>query len=100
MFKGPVDLDVAAGLAAEGSEKYKWDAFEGYNELLEKAFDPSSGWRLLDAYSPTVLRVDSHIGGKDCLHYCVPGPADHWVTLLYNILLAETGVDPSDAGRE
>lgn len=49
----------------------------------------SDGWKILDAYTPTVLRADSHIGDHDCLHYCVPGPADHWVTLLYNMLLAE-----------
>lgn len=38
------------------------------------------GWRLLDAYSPTLLRADMHIGERrdterkpDCLHYCVVG---------------------------
>lgn len=55
------------------------------------------GWKLLDAYSPVMMRADSHMGpridgkGKDdCLHYCIPGPIDHWVVLLQNILVADT----------
>lgn len=28
---------------------------------------------LFSAYTPTLLRADSHIGGPDCLHFCVPG---------------------------
>lgn len=60
------------------------------SQVLEEAFSAEDGWRLLDAYTPTVLRADGHHGvGEDCLHYCVPGPVDHWVTLLYNILLSE-----------
>lgn len=47
------------------------------------------GWKILDAYTPTTLRADSHIGGRDCLHYCLPGPVDHWITLLYNIILQQ-----------
>lgn len=64
-------------------------------KILEEAFSGDDGWKLLDAYTPTVLRADSHRGAtskrwQDCLHYCNPGPVDHWVTLLYNILLVET----------
>ena len=55
-------------------------------QLLEEAF-ASPSWVLLDAYTPTVLRPDMHADG---LHYCFPGPLDHWITLLYNILLVET----------
>lgn len=89
MFKGPVELEVAFRLNAEG--KWNWSGFPKLNELLEKAFldDPEDGWRLLDVYTPTVLRADSHVGGPDCLHYCIPGPVDHWVRLFYNMLAAE-----------
>ena len=26
-------------------------------------------------------------GGRDCLHYCLPGPSDAWALALYNLLL-------------
>lgn len=96
MFDAPVNSNVAARLVARSPEKYAWSSFADYNKALTEAFSTDDGWRLLDAYSPTFLRADSHIGGNDCLHYCVPGPADHWITLLYNILLAAT----DDAGGE
>eukprot|EP00903_Cladosiphon_okamuranus_P013819 g12861.t1 len=91
MFDGPVDETFAAELVNSAPEKYQWSTFHDRNAQLEKAFSADKGWRLLDAYTPTFLRSDSHIGDSDCLHYCVPGPADHWVTLLYNILLDATG---------
>eukprot|EP00904_Undaria_pinnatifida_P012817 jgi/Undpi1/8666/HiC_scaffold_25.g11131.m1 len=99
MFEGPVDLDVALALVDAAPESYKFSTFHDNNKLLEDAFlrDPKDGWRLIDSYTPTVLRPDLHIGGNDCLHYCIPGPTDHWVRLLYNMLLVATG---NDAGRE
>ena len=46
-------------------------------------------------------RADGHVGaamayhsdpakaaaGRDCLHYCLPGPSDTWALALYNLLL-------------
>lgn len=69
-------------------------SFDRICKLLEEAFAEADGWTLLDAYGPTILRADSH-AGEDGLHYCVPGPIDHWVTLLYNILLEKV---PSPGG--
>ncbi|CAM9986379.1 unnamed protein product, partial [Hapterophycus canaliculatus] len=86
MFEGPVDLETALALVEEGPPVYQWTGFSDKNKLLEEAFAAADGWTLLDAYGPTILRADSH-AGDDGLHYCVPGPIDHWVTLLYNILL-------------
>ncbi|CAI5525708.1 unnamed protein product [Closterium sp. Naga37s-1] len=44
----------------------------------------------LDVDSATSLRPDGHHrrmdGTVDCRHYCMPGPLDHWVSLLYNLL--------------
>eukprot|EP00752_Nemacystus_decipiens_P006289 g5669.t1 len=91
MFDGPVDEALAEELVNNAPEKYQWGTFHDRNAQLEEAFSAEKGWRLLDAYTPTLLRADSHIGGPDCLHFCVPGPADHWVTLLYNVLLDATG---------
>eukprot|EP00903_Cladosiphon_okamuranus_P016384 g15109.t1 len=85
-FAGPVDVDTANSIMAEGKPTWHWADFCDKNKLLEEAFAPPS-WTLLDAYTPTVLRPDMHADG---LHYCCPGPLDHWVTLLYNILLVET----------
>ncbi|DBA72303.1 TPA: hypothetical protein ACH3X2_010548 [Trebouxia sp. C0005] len=47
--------------------------------------------------SITMLRADAHVGRlvssdhrsvEDCLHNCLPGPADYWNWLLYNTLVA------------
>ncbi|CAM9681598.1 unnamed protein product [Ectocarpus sp. 4 AP-2014] len=63
-------------------------------KLLEEAFEATNGgWTLLDAYSPTILRADFHASEEDGLHYCLPGPIDHWVVLLYNILLEKVKSD-------
>ena len=60
-------------------------------QVLEDAFlSVRPRWALLDAYTPTVLRADMHGRKGDGLHYCIPGPLDHWVSLLYNMLLVET----------
>lgn len=89
IHSGPVSSAEADRLVAEAPESFKWSTFGDRNAILEEAFPAAEGWKLLDAYSPTILRPDSHQGGNDCLHYCLPGPVDHWVTLLYNMLLAE-----------
>ena len=37
----------------------------------------------------------------DCLHYCLPGPADAWASALYNLLLNNAkyaGAAPGPAG--
>ena len=44
-----------------------------------------------DVFNATSLRADSHPGsGNDCLHYCIPGVTDDWVTFFYNALLIIT----------
>ncbi|CAM9638025.1 unnamed protein product [Ascophyllum nodosum] len=99
MFEGPVDGDVATRLVAASPKRYNYGTFRGSNRLFDEAFVPSlvsgqkgddSGWVLLDAYTPSFFRADMHMGGDgpDCLHYCMHGPMDHWVRLLYNIILA------------
>ncbi|CAN0425103.1 unnamed protein product [Ectocarpus sp. 12 AP-2014] len=93
-FDGPVDVVTALDLVASGPHQYQWGRFPEYNAILEEAFlsNAADGWKELDAYTPTLLRPDFHLGGDenpDCLHYCIPGPIDHWVRLLYNMLLAK-----------
>ena len=46
----------------------------------------------LNVVNSTILRIDSHVikTGRwipeDCLHYCIPGPIDQWVTFFFNAL--------------
>ncbi|CAM9165023.1 unnamed protein product [Hapterophycus canaliculatus] len=90
MFAAPIDFRAAARLVSESPEEYGWNTFDLRNEILEKSFTGSgSSWKLLDAYTPTLLRADSHRTLEDCLHYCLPGPLDLWASLLYNLLVAE-----------
>ena len=86
-YLGPVKPNVAQHLVDESPHKYNWEQFEELNVAFEKGFSKEMGWWMIDAFTPTFMRADSHIGDGDCLHYCVPGPADHWVDLFYNILL-------------
>ena len=88
-FDSPVERHVAQSLVEASPESYKWKYFEENNFAFESGFSRERGWCFIDAFTPTLLRADSHIGDGDCLHYCVPGPADHWVALLYNILLGK-----------
>ncbi|CAN0128968.1 unnamed protein product [Ectocarpus fasciculatus] len=93
MFTGPVDLHTALDLVEKGPPEFEWTTIRDKNTILEEAFDDASGWTLLDAYSPTILRADTHASATDGLHYCLPGPIDHWVVLLYNILLEKVEND-------
>lgn len=44
----------------------------------------------LDVESPLSMRPDAHLQHlsmkHDCYAYCIPGPLDHVVRLLYNVL--------------
>lgn len=42
-------------------------------------------WVFVDVETQTALRADHH---TDPLHYCTPGPVDHWVHLLQTALTA------------
>ncbi|CAN0436265.1 unnamed protein product, partial [Ectocarpus fasciculatus] len=93
-FDGPVDVETALDLVSSGPHSKQWGRFPEYNAVLEDIFlsNSTDGWKEMDAYTPTLLRPDFHLGGDeipDCLHYCIPGPVDHWVRLLYNMVLAE-----------
>ncbi|CAI5515036.1 unnamed protein product [Closterium sp. Naga37s-1] len=58
---------------------HHWGDFGRQNELARRV-DTATG-----------LRPDGHVmlkdGRADCLHYCLPGPADTWVRMLFNILV-------------
>jgi hypothetical protein len=67
------------------ARKFHWDQFEEQNievEAFLRLFFPQVIF--LDVAPSTSLRRDSHM---DALHYCVPGPIDNWLLLLFNVLL-------------
>ncbi|PKC12254.1 hypothetical protein RhiirA5_353153 [Rhizophagus irregularis] len=37
-------------------------------------------------------RIDDHIGGQDCIRWCIPGPSDIWLNLLF-VLLKELKIN-------
>jgi hypothetical protein len=69
---------------------YNWTKFLTQNdkvrELVEGLREELGGGRLLylDVDNSTSLRPDHH---RDGLHYCVPGPQDHWTELLAAVLV-------------
>ena len=40
----------------------------------------------LDLMVMNQRRPDRHPGGVDCLHYCIPGPIDQWIRLVFATL--------------
>ncbi|CAI5941543.1 unnamed protein product [Closterium sp. NIES-65] len=69
---------------------YHWGDFGRQNELARRVVERYGGvyW---DVDTATGLRPDGHVmlkdGRADCLHYCLPGPADTWVRMLFNMLM-------------
>ncbi|CAM9163499.1 unnamed protein product [Phaeothamnion confervicola] len=90
-FSPPLEPFVAESRIADrwatNDWPYHWEMFKRHNDLAEPIF-AGKGFTVMDAYTPTVQRFDSHQGGFDCLHYCIPGPIDHWIRLLQLALLA------------
>ena len=60
-----------------------WDSIPEQNALMLEILDQESiPFIFLDVFSLTRDRADRHIGGGDCLHYCLPGPPDTWVQMF------------------
>ena len=99
------------------ADKYDWRA----PPLHESEWAKQFGYTALKhrfAYlnvSHVDARADGHVGAAmashpdktksrmkpDCLHYCLPGPADAWASALYNLLLNNpkyAGAAPGPAG--
>ena len=73
-------------------QPYNWDKFPAQNEIARAEVEAVGGI-YMDVEALSRLRADGHqglikeMGFTDCLHYCLPGPLDGWVQLLYNILM-------------
>ena len=68
----------------------KWEKYAEQNEVM-RGVAREFGVVYMDVDTPTSYRADGHHllpdGTYDCHHYCAPGPIDHWVSLLHNVLL-------------
>ncbi len=61
-----------------------WHKFHAQNQVIREFLLTHYPMVVqIDIKTPTVLRVDSHMDG---MHYCIPGPIDTWVKLMYNAL--------------
>ena len=99
------------------ADKYDWRAPPLHESEWAKQFGYTA-LRHRFAYlnvSHVDARADGHVGAAmashpdkaksgmkpDCLHYCLPGPADAWASALYNLLLNNAkyaGAAPGPAG--
>ena len=68
--------------------EWYWKAFPLQNTIWEDIITQPAhiGKIFMDILPMSMKRPDQHPGGDDCLHYCVPGPIDTWMLLLYSIL--------------
>lgn len=98
------------GAPRDGTDRYDWRAPAlAEVEWLRRGVTSALGSRLVVLnVSHVDMRADGHVGNAmryhtdptkangaaDCLHYCLPGPADAWSVALYNLLLR-----PAPAGH-
>jgi hypothetical protein len=102
-WRAPSFTPTYFGAPRDGADKYDWRAppiFE--REWLQHVprSPLASRFSILNV-SHVDMRSDGHVAnamryhtdrtkataGRDCLHYCLPGPADAWTVALYNLLL-------------
>ncbi|CEI87819.1 hypothetical protein RMCBS344292_02227 [Rhizopus microsporus] len=67
---------------------------EGLTDSDYKTIIEGAGGVYVDLGALTDLRPDGHVGGQDCLRYCIPGPLDSWMHILYQVFLALDGKIP------
>lgn len=87
----------------DGADRYDWRAPPLHESqwARQAAASPLAQRFTILNVSHVDLRADGHVanamrlhidprkalGASDCLHYCLPGPADAWSSALYNLLL-------------
>lgn len=65
---------------------YGWSELSRRNAMAREIIEAAGGL-YVDLAALTDLRPDGHVGGQDCLRYCIPGPADAWVQVMYHVFL-------------
>lgn len=72
---------------------YGWSEQTRRNAIAREIVEAAGGL-FVDLAALTDLRPDGHVGGQDCLRYCMPGPLDAWATILYNVFMGLEGQVP------
>lgn len=67
-----------------------WSELERRNAIAREIVEAAGGV-FIDLAKLTNVRPDGHIGGQDCLRYCIPGPLDSWAQILYQVFLGLDG---------
>ncbi|CAI7792305.1 unnamed protein product [Closterium sp. NIES-54] len=81
------DSVPSIGILDPSEMLYHWGDFTKQNEEARKLVEDVGGV-FMDIVPMTVGRPDGHQEPpRDCLHYCLPGPPDEWLKLLYHVLL-------------
>ncbi|KAF7725237.1 hypothetical protein EC973_000325 [Apophysomyces ossiformis] len=81
---GPMPSHLADGQLK--NLPYGWSELSRRNAIARVVVETAGGL-FVDLAALTDLRPDGHVGGQDCLRYCIPGPADAWIHVLYNVFL-------------
>lgn len=82
--------------------EYNWDKFDGQNRLVYDFLQSNFPQVLyIDVATSTNVRFDSHVSATDCLHYCLPGPVDSWLTFHFHALwnLPNHKIRPAESSR-
>jgi hypothetical protein len=94
-FKAGIrDVPLASYQDFHPTTSFDWNLFGIYNSHTRRVVAERNGKRdnnlqhiqLLDVVNMTILRIDGHSGGPDCLHYVEPGPVDWWNHFLFTLL--------------
>jgi len=67
--------------------EWYWSKFPRQNLLWEHFIARHPGKIFLNVFPLSSMNPSQHPGKGDCLHYCVPGPIDEWVKLIYSTLV-------------
>eukprot|EP01041_Mallomonas_annulata_P006595 gene6595-13350_t len=71
----------------KSSMPYRWESFNRQNSLARNLIATRFPWiSYMGVVTSTLERPDSHVARNNCIHYCIPGPIDHWVPKFINLL--------------
>ncbi|CAO3615719.1 unnamed protein product [Cunninghamella blakesleeana] len=82
------DADTPLGKELTRDELKKlpfgWSELDRRNQIA-KAIIEEAGGIFIDLASLVNVRPDGHVGKQDCTRYCIPGPLDSWMDVLYQL---------------
>jgi hypothetical protein len=82
------DADSPLPASLSDTEKrqlpFGWAEMDRRNAMA-RAIVEAAGGVYVDLAALVETRPDGHVGGNDCLRYCIPGPLDAWLDVLYQV---------------